>query len=114
MTTIVISVLLGAISGIGASIVLAFSQRKKVKAEVELTAAETAAVVLKELRAEREDLRQQIDLLILKQAQDHEENQRAIEELKAAESRCLRRLERAIQAMRENGIDIPPDLFEAA
>ncbi len=110
MSAVVVAVIVGALSGIGSALVAASTQRRKVSAEVELTAAETAAIVLKELRAEREDLRRQITDLQARQERDHEANQAAIAELRAAEYRCQRRLVRAIEVMRANGLAVPPDL----
>lgn len=117
MSPIVLAALVGAIAGIIGSLIAGLFQRRKVQAEVDLTAAETAAIVLKELRAEREDLRAQVARLELEQAEsrrrrdeDRAYSARAIDEMRALEARCRERLARAIQVMRANGLEVPPDL----
>lgn len=110
MSPIVAAALVGAFAGIIGALIAGLFQRRKVSAEVDLTAAETAAIVLKELRAEREDLRSQVARLERQQVEDRENNKLAIDEMRAMEARCQERLARAIQVMRANGLEVPSDL----
>lgn len=110
MNPVVAAALAGAIASVAVAVIGGLLQQNKVKAEVDLTAAETAAIVLKELRAEREDLRLQVQRLETQATVDREHNRQAIDEMRALEARCQERLARAIQVMRSNGLDVPADL----
>ncbi len=110
MNPVVAAALAGAIASVAVAVIGGLLQQNKVKAEVDLTAAETAAIVLKELRAEREDLRLQVQRLEHEATVDREHNRQAINEMRALEAKCQERLARAIQVMRANGLDVPADL----
>lgn len=110
MNPVVAAAITGAVASVCVALISALVQHQKVKSEVDLTAAETAAIVLKELRAEREDLRFQVQRLEREAIEDRETNRRAVKEMRALEQRCQERLARAIKVMRENGLTVPHDL----